>query len=615
MSSRSSYLHGTAPSLAPLSPSNLLARLGTQADIDMESAVSALSQGQLKYVTRELLKILDVSGLFVELVDKDLRILYANRTFTERFGYDLDELVGRRPYEFRPPETTLTSCQAITDTLRENGAPWEGLYDRLDKHGSRIEYLVRIVPLRNEEGSVDAYIAVGAERAPTTDELEQLARFAFEDALTGLPNRLLFEDRLRHRIARGARQPETHGALLFLDVDNFKAINDQFGHEAGDNLLIELGARLQASIRSTDTVCRYGGDEFVVLLDAIEHPDDAVTFAARLHKSLGAPVRLLPDVEVLPTASIGITYISAPSRPVEMLIREADTAMYHAKATNSGCVVYDQNTRRSAQQERLIHPALINPTQLTDFELYLRPVTDCRSGEIAELKLSPMWQLEHNTLLPMEQWINSAEFSGKIADIVCWTLRLALAFDDAATSQPYTYRYPLQIPITPRALSDARVRAMISEITLERPLLSFIFIVHDVGSKIHSVATTDALSQIRALGHRIILDHFGLGTLQFPLLTSLPLDGFRVTPKLGVQVAQNRRAAATMRAMQAFAMEAGYTLSATGVDTQESLHWFQRHGWTLVQGNAVGPYMPAARMIDWLTLQRGGKTDEAQLFS
>lgn len=615
MPSRSEYLHGETPRFGPLSAAELFARLSQAADGSLQPAIDALSRSQLAFLNRELLKILDVSGLFIEILDRDQKFIYVNHAFSERFGYTLDELRDLKPADLRPNASPLASFAVLFEHIVEQERIWEGEHDRVTADGKIVSFAARIAPLRNDEGVVDAYILIGAESEPQPEDYAQLERIAFEDALTGLPNRLLFEDRLRHRVSRVHRQPDELGALLFIDIDNFKSINDQYGHEAGDRLLTELGQRLQFSLRGSDTVCRYGGDEFVVLLDTISAKTGATQCASALSRSIAEPFALSDDLTLSPSASIGITYITPPGRSVELLMREADAAMYQAKASGTPFRVFDQSLDEEIRRARNIQRAFAQASQLNDFELYIRPVVDCRSGDITELNLTAMWQLNAETQIPAESWLDEAEAAGKSAEILAWIIRAAAAFDQSLIDQPHTYRYPLQIPITPRGICARSVRELIIELSVEQPELSFVFVISDTDARLGATAVREALDQLRALGHRVILDHFGRGAISIEGIIALPCDGFRLTPSVSGAVHTNPKHAAVANAIHRFTHEAGYTLAATGVDEPELLEWFKRKGWPLVQGDAVGPFMPAARMLDWLALQPAREAVVPPLFS
>lgn len=603
MSSRSDYLYGETPRFGPLSATALFTRISQDADRGFQPTDGALSPAQLAFLNRELLKIVDVSGLFIEVVNKEQTFVYVNRSFSERFGYTLDDLKELTPGDLRPETTTLTSCEELYAHVVEREQIWEGEYDRYAADGQVVTFIARIAPLRNEHGIVDAFILIGVESALAPEDYAQLERIAFADALTGLPNRLLFEDRLRHRISRLQRQPEEIGALLFLDIDDFKAINDQYGHESGDRLLVELGQRLQFNLRATDTVCRYGGDEFVVLLDTISSKNDAIQCALELSQSIKESFNLSTDLELSPAASIGITYITPPSRSVELLMREADAAMYQSKMSGAPFHVFDQALNNEIQLARNIQKALAQSTLFNNFELYVRPVVDCQSDHIAELHLTAMWSPDMETHLPADQWLDAAEAAGRSAEVLSWMLRAAATFDLALGEQPFTQRYPLQIPITPRGICSRSVRELLTQLAAVQPELSLVFIVCDTDAKLGATAVREALEQVRALGHQVILDHFGRGAISVESIIQLPCDGLRLTPSISAQVHTNNKVAAVARALHRFTHEAGYTLAATGVDHPDHLAWFKEHRWPLVQGDAVGPFMPAARMLDWLALQ------------
>lgn len=264
----------------------------------------------------------------VMITDAEGRIEFVNPAFTRITGYSPEEVLGRTPAILNSGAHSPTFFQVLWDTIK-SGAPWKGEVVNRRKDGSHYTEEGSITPVLDREGRIVRFVAIKEDISSRKKLEAELQRAAYSDTLTGLPNRLLFQDRLQQAIASAKRRPQTVG-LLFMDLDGFKAVNDTHGHEVGDRVLVEAAQRIRALAREADTAARLGGDEFGLLLTTLRHPEDADLVAAKLVAALSAPIEL-GSITCQIGTSIGIAYFpETASTPMELLQR-ADAAMYQAK--------------------------------------------------------------------------------------------------------------------------------------------------------------------------------------------------------------------------------------------------------------------------------------------
>ena len=268
-----------------------------------------------------------LEGMLV--TDRDTRILMANPAFSEITGYPPEELIGNTPGMLRSGRHGRAFYEELWESLKETGR-WAGEIWNRRRDGTLIYLWQTIVEVRDESGEVSHYLSLCSDISPLRRRHEHLEELAFHDPLTGLPNRLLFHDRLDHAMQRARRDGERM-AVLFIDLDHFKRVNDTFGHQAGDQLLQEVAQRLRMTLRDRDTVARLGGDEFVVILEDMRREEDAEEIARKILERFTDPLPL-GDERLLISLSIGIGLYPEDATDADQLIRRADRALYRTKA-------------------------------------------------------------------------------------------------------------------------------------------------------------------------------------------------------------------------------------------------------------------------------------------
>jgi diguanylate cyclase (GGDEF)-like protein len=416
--------------------------------------------------------------------------------------------------------------------------------------------------------------------------LDELARQAFRDPLTGLPNRALFIDRLSHALTRRERRRE-HVAVLFLDLDRFKVINDSLGHGVGDQLLVALSQRLAGCLRPEDTIARLGGDEFAVLLEDVTDASAAVAVAERLGGELTRPFSF-EGRELFITASVGIALTTALRTTPEDLIRDADLAMYHAKARGKArCEVFDHSLSQPAQERMRLELDLRNAIARGDFALHYQPVVSLDTGRIAEVEALVRWRHRERGLLFPAEFIALTEETGLIVSLGRFILREAcrqLREWQAAT--PAMGPLSMSVNLSARQLQQSDlvedVAAALAESGIDPAALRLEItetaVMHD------APATLTRLEALRRLGVRLAIDDFGTGYSSLGYLKRFPVDTLKIDRSFVKGLGRDAEDSAIVRAVITVARSLGLSVTAEGIETDEQLAQLRALGCDRGQG-------------------------------
>ena len=446
--------------------------------------------------------------------------------------------------------------------------------------------LARGLAVRDDSGRV---VRVAGSITDVTDQKrfeEQLLHGAFHDPLTGLPNRALFLDRLTHAVARSQRRAEHIFGVLFLDLDRFKVVNDSLGHRVGDELLKGIARRVEECVRPGDTVARLGGDEFTVLLDDLVRPNDAELVAGRIQESLRAPFQL-DGHEVVVSASIGIALSLQQYTSAEDIVRDADTAMYRAKADGkAGHRVFDQKMHHNAVQRLTMESELRRAVDRQEFELHYQPVISLQSGRIEGFEALVRWNHPVRGLVSPAEFIPLAEETGLINPLGWWVLREA-----ATQARSWQQKYPRDLPL--------QMNVNLSGRQFRQPDLirGVVTILNDIGLEPGSLRleitesvlmktaqdSRDVLAELREHGIRLCIDDFGTGYSSLNYLHSFDIDVLKIDRSFVSRIREGR-APEIVQTIVDLSRSLGLAVTAEGIETAEQLRQLRSMDVELGQG-------------------------------
>jgi diguanylate cyclase (GGDEF)-like protein/PAS domain S-box-containing protein len=531
---------------------------------EKKRAEDALSASEESY---RLLFERNLAGIYRIRLDGTIR--NCNEAFARILGWEREELIGRN-----------------IQNLLLDGTFRSSLLPRLERLGNLSNVEAR---LRHRDGSTVWVL----ENLTKTDEAPSGAPFiegiivditsrkraedrllhdALHDALTGLANRALFMDRLDHVIRRARRQGFLF-AVLFLDLDRFKLVNDSFGHLSGDQLLVAVAVRIASAIRTEDTVARIGGDEFAVLLDGIRDEEEAHQAAVRLQGSLARPFDA-GGRDVFVTASIGIAVGNGDGRPDDLL-RDADTAMYHAKAAGKAqFAVFEPSMRERAVATLQLETALRQAVERKEFEVHYQPILSLGDGRITGFEALVRWHHPERGLLFPADFLELAEETGLILPIGDYVLE-----ESCRQLRAWQLEYPMTPPLSMSVNLSARqfrqadlfeqVRRLLEETGIASGSLALEMTEGILVENTESAM--DLLSRLRSIGVKISIDDFGTGYSSLSYLHWLPLDRLKIDRSFVSGMSENPRNQEILRTIANLAKNLGMDVVAEGVETEDQL--------------------------------------------
>ncbi|MHC1700185.1 MAG: EAL domain-containing protein [Humidesulfovibrio sp.] len=581
----------------------------------------------LKESEQRFMDILDFLPDATFVIDRAGRVIAWNRAIVELTGVPAQQMLGQDQYAYAQPFYGERRPALIDMVLAadEDRPALERLYPGVSRVGRTLRAEIAVpslrgrpvhisciaTPLFNTEGEIIGAIESIRDVTERVKTQKKLSHHALHDILTGLANRALFGNRMEHSIRRSLRSPDHRLAVLLLDLDRFKRVNDTLGHLAGDALLITVARRLEAVVRDVDTVARLGGDEFVVLLDGIGAPRDAIRIAGRILEDVGHPVQV-GGRDVHTSASIGIVFSSGEYQNADDLLRDADIAMYRAKDLGRGRYkVFHSGLREKAMRHMTLETELRLAVDQGHFELLYQPIVDMKSGALCGLEALLRWRHETRGLLAPAEFLAAAEEAGLMLPLGRWVLRQACG--DAVRWRglaPGAALLPLHINVSGRQFSQGDLAESLAQAMAEAGLAQ--------GGVVLELTETDLMNdpraaarllwQLRENGVRVALDDFGIGYSSLFSLQQYPLDALKVDMRFVAGMEQGRQGLRIVRAIVSLASGLGMGVVAEGVESAAQRDQLLGLGCALGQGHLFAQPLPLAEVLE---LVRKGATEAA----
>jgi diguanylate cyclase (GGDEF)-like protein len=423
---------------------------------------------------------------------------------------------------------------------------------------------------------------------------EQLRSAALYDSLTGLPNRALFLDRLRDAILRSQRSPDRRFAVLFLDLDDFKVVNDSLGHAAGDRLLVQVAGRISENLRATDMAARFGGDEFLMLLDGVDDTQTATEVAQRVQASLARPFHV-QDQDVVVTASIGVTFSGNRHADAEDLVRDADVAMYSAKSQMKGShAVFDMAMRAKAVKRLQVETDLRRAVERHEIETYVQPIIHMPTGRIHAFEALARWRHPTRGLIDPPEFLPIAEETGLIVQIgqqiLADSCRRLAAWRSATGHDLH-----ISVNVSHRQLWTGTLIDILADCLRESGLDGHCLALELTESVVmRNVAQARAiLTEISALGCELYIDDFGTGYSSLEALHQLPIDALKIDRSFVSRLGSDAKSGDLVDSIILMGHKLGLRLIAEGVETQQQRDHLVRHDCAYGQGHLFAEALPA----------------------
>jgi diguanylate cyclase (GGDEF)-like protein/PAS domain S-box-containing protein len=595
-----------------------------EADGSAQQMVLVLRDSSERHVAQELQRLSDNvfqhlnEGLLI--TDAQNTVLQVNPIYCQITGFTAEELLGTVPPLLRsaPPGSAQAEVQArLHGALRTHGM-WQGELVTPRRSGEACTLRATVSVVKNSDGEVQYHVLALTDITQSRQQIAQLLRQAHFDALTGLPNRV----RLTQFLLEGLAASERDGSLLtvcYLDLDHFKPVNDEFGHYAGDRLLLKLAERLRKSLRTSsagdDIVARIGGDEFVLLLRSASLEESRAA-VERMLQIVAMPFALSAgDAPVVVTASIGATVFPLDNADAETLLRHADHAMYGAKqAGRNGFLFFDAERDRLAEARFVELGRVQEALDAEELCLHFQPKVDMRHGRVLGVEALLRWNHPEQGMLSPAKFLPLIEHTGLSVAVGEWVLKKGV--EQLARWQSIGLDLTVSINVSARHLQEPLFANHLAKLLACQPANVADRLVLEV---LETTALADIdftcglMEQCRALGVRFALDDFGTGYSTLTYLKRLPLDMLKIDRSFVINMLKDRQDMAIVQGVIGLSETFGCTVVAEGVETLEQAQALIEIGCDIGQGNGIAWAMPAEEVVAWVHSYGGLETMAAPL--
>ncbi|RDE24013.1 EAL domain-containing protein [Parageobacillus thermoglucosidasius] len=552
--------------------------------------------------------ILEYSSESMIVTDAQNRILFVNPAFEIVTGYSADEVIGKNPRILQSGMHDKTFYEKMWNALNQYGV-WKGEIWNKRKDGELYLEWLTISAVKDQQGNVTNYVAIFSDITEHKRNMEQLTKLALYDPLTNVPNRYLFEKRLES-IIRMSKKHNQSFALLFLDLDRFKNINDTLGHHMGDMLLKETAQRLNGMLRKQDTIARFGGDEFVIILPNLKHIREAVYMAENIIESLKRPFNVNHQ-EVYISTSIGISVYPYDGTDKETLIRMADRAMYQAKTNGRNqFVLYHDGMNNNGRHLFQLETALRKAFDLGEFALYYQPQVDMKTKQIRAVEALIRWNHHEKGVISPGQFIPLAEESGLITPISDWIIMQAC--EDLKQLQWQFPYVKMSINISPIYFQQIdfleKLQKTIESVNVNPRSLELELTESAIMP--HAEQSVGRLTTLKTMGISIAIDDFGTGFSSLSYLHRFPIDVLKIDQSFIKQLSQYQEDLAIVKAIIMMAHSLQIQVVAEGVETEKQYQILEEQRCDFVQGYYVSNPLTIGELYGFLDMWNHFRADQ-----
>ena len=546
---------------------------------------------------RQAAVVFDCTREGVLVSDRRGVIVHVNRALVEITGYPVEEVLGRRPNMFKSGRHGPEFYQAIFKSLEESGE-WHGEIWNRRKSGEIYPQWQTVRSITDDKGQVSHYVAVFSDISAIKNSQTELARLVHHDPLTDLPNRLLFTDRTEQTLA-SAQRHQTGCALLMIDLDHFKIINDSLGHNVGDLLLKAVAERLLRVFGKGFTVARLGGDEFAVLVDSCAQTSQAAGLAQQVLEVMKGPFDV-DKHQLFISASVGISVFPSDALNAEQLLRNADSALFKAKSSGrEGYALYTEELTAHAQYRVEVASDLRRALEQHELRVYYQPVHDLKSSRLIGVEALVRWEHPLRGLLSPGEFIPIAERTGLIAEIDAWVLEQAcwqmVQWQAAGVELSF-----VAVNISSRLFARPELFSLVSTVLADTGMDPALLELEVTESAVmdNSQVALEQMHRLRALGLRLAIDDFGTGFSSLLRLKRLPVQKLKIDQGFVAGLPGDNDDVAIVRAVIALGQSMGLQVHAEGIEQVGQAQFLLDLNCNLGQGYWFGRPMPA-KDLDW----------------
>ena len=550
----------------------------------------------------KLSSVMEQTADIIVVTDTEGKIEYVNPSFEKITGYTYNEAVNNSPGLVASGLHKSEFYKHMWETITA-GESYSNIFVNRRKDGSLYYEEKTITPIKDQSGTITHYVATGKDISERIQIQEHLQHMAHHDALTDLPNRNLFLDRLQQSLNR-ARWHDRLVAVMFMDLDRFKNINDTLGHNVGDQLLLQLSQRLAKTVRDGDTIARFGGDEFAILLDDINSESHISSLAQKLLDTLATPFKFNKQ-ELFVTASIGVSIFPTDGEDSDTLLRNADVAMYRAKDLGKNNYQFYSDDLSARIFERLtLENNLRHALERDEFVLYYQPQIDARTNKVSGVEALLRWQHPELGLVTPNNIIPLLEETGLIEKVGHWVLETACRQSRALHDAGWSYLH-MSVNISSRQFNNTDFISSLHDIINQTKINPEFLELELTESMLmrNASATINALHSLSGRGVRFAIDDFGTGYSSLTYLRRFPIDTIKIDRSFIHDVTDNPDDAAITSAIIVMAQSLSLNVIAEGVENQKQLDFLTSRNCHYLQGNFFSRPLPAEELSQFLEKQ------------